>query len=192
MSCLWKHLPICVVTRRSQIRVRSRDDTALERGGRGGGPDRAVALPILVIKKVREVWSGEARTVELNAEIGAAFVRAFGSGGAYFHTADKNAVAWSVLAGDAGFRAILTSFAQSKRGTISLGKSLPVFLKVRMFAIVILLDPCFRARTIAASIELKGRRRSTMHRPAGHSASGRWQSSNILSREISQLEIFVF
>jgi hypothetical protein len=50
----------------------------------GSGPDQAVALAVLVVEEVGEDRSGEARIVELEAEIVAALVGALGPGGADF------------------------------------------------------------------------------------------------------------
>ena len=50
----------------------------------GAGPDQAEALGILVVEEVGEDRGGEARIVELEAQIVAALVGAFGPGGADF------------------------------------------------------------------------------------------------------------
>ena len=63
----------------------------------GAGPDEAVALAVLVVEEVGEDRGGEARVVELEAQIVATFVRALGPGGADLGTADEDAVAGSVL-----------------------------------------------------------------------------------------------
>jgi len=48
----------------------------------GAGPDEAVAFAFLVVEEVGVDWSGEARIVQLEAEIIAALVGALGPGGA--------------------------------------------------------------------------------------------------------------
>jgi hypothetical protein len=62
-------------------------DGALETGSVapaavGAGPDQAVALAFLVVEEVGEDRGREARIVEFEAEIVAAFVGALGPGGA--------------------------------------------------------------------------------------------------------------
>jgi len=72
-------------------------------------------------------------------------------------TADIDAVAGAVVAGAGGFGTIRTFLAWTERVTISPVNSFePVFLKVPMVAMVVLLDLCFRARTIAASMVIEG------------------------------------
>jgi len=48
----------------------------------GAGPDQAVALALFVVEQVGEDRGGEARIVELEAQIVAALVGALGPGGA--------------------------------------------------------------------------------------------------------------
>lgn len=50
----------------------------------GAGPDQAVALAFLVVEEVGEDRGGEARIVELEAQVVAALVGALGPGGADF------------------------------------------------------------------------------------------------------------
>src|SRR5271166_3210048 len=67
------------------------------------GPDQAVALAVLVVEQVGEDRGGEARIVELEAQIVAALVGALGPGGADLDPADIDAVAGAVVAGAGGF-----------------------------------------------------------------------------------------
>ena len=67
----------------------------------GTGPDQRVALAVLVVEKVGVDRGVEARIVQLQAQILAALVGAFGPGGADFRAADHNTVAGGVLAGGA-------------------------------------------------------------------------------------------
>ena len=69
----------------------------------GTGPDEAVTA-VLVVEEVGVDRSGEARIVELEAEIVAALVRLLGPGGSDFGAADQDAVAGCVLACLVGFR----------------------------------------------------------------------------------------
>jgi hypothetical protein len=62
-------------------------DGALEAGSVapaavGAGPDQAVALALFVVEEVGEDRGGEARIVELEAQIVAALIGALGPGGA--------------------------------------------------------------------------------------------------------------
>jgi hypothetical protein len=97
-------------------------DGALEAGSVaptavGAGPDQAVALALLVVEEVGEDRGGEARIVELEAQIIAALVGALGPGGADFDPADIDAVAGAVLAGAGGFGAIRAFLAWTERVT---------------------------------------------------------------------------
>ena len=68
----------------------------------GAGPDQAVALAVLVVEEVGVDRGGEARIVELEAQVIAALVGALGPGGADLDAADEDAVAGGVLAGAVG------------------------------------------------------------------------------------------
>ncbi|CAH1658317.1 hypothetical protein CHELA40_30287 [Chelatococcus asaccharovorans] len=61
-------------------------------------PDEAVALAVLILDQVGVDRSGEARIVELEAQIVAAFVGLLGPGGADFYAADEDPVTGSVFA----------------------------------------------------------------------------------------------
>ena len=60
------------------------------------GPDQRVAIAVLVVEEVGVDGGVEARIVELEAEIFAALVGAFGPGGADLGAADEDAVAHAV------------------------------------------------------------------------------------------------
>src|SRR5438445_11808537 len=64
----------------------------------GARPDEAEAFAFLVVEEVGVDRSVEARVVQLETEIGAALVGGLGPGGADLGSADKDAVAWGVLA----------------------------------------------------------------------------------------------
>src|SRR5690606_5307545 len=66
------------------------------------GPDEAVALAVLVVEEVGVDRGGEARIVELEAQIVAALIGLLGPGGANLCAADEDAVAGGVLAGGPG------------------------------------------------------------------------------------------
>ena len=68
----------------------------------GAGPDEAVAFAFLVVEEVGIDRSGEARIVQLQAEIIATLVGALGPGGADLDPADEDAVAGGVVAGAVG------------------------------------------------------------------------------------------
>src|SRR5579885_2619911 len=67
------------------------------------GPDQAVAVAVLVVEEVGVDRGGEARIVELEAQIVAALVGALGPCGADLDAAREDAVAGGVLAGAVGF-----------------------------------------------------------------------------------------
>src|SRR5436305_9283463 len=62
------------------------------------GPDERVAIAVLVVEEVGVDGGVEARIVELEAQIVAALVGAFGPGGADLDAADQNPVAGGVFA----------------------------------------------------------------------------------------------
>ena len=67
------------------------------------GPDQRVALAVLVVEEVRVDRSVEARIVQLDREVVAAFAGALGPGGADLGSADIDAVARGVLVGAGRF-----------------------------------------------------------------------------------------
>lgn len=82
----------------------------------GAGPDQAVALAVVVVEEVGEDRGGEAGIVELEPEIIAAFAGALGPGGTDFGATDEDAVAGSVLPGDAGLRDDADTFGLDAEG----------------------------------------------------------------------------
>ncbi|KGB24767.1 hypothetical protein AtDm6_1016 [Acetobacter tropicalis] len=68
------------------------------------GPDEGVAFPFLVGEQVGEDWGGEGGIVQLQAQIGAAFVGAAGPCGAEFNPSEVDAVVGGVVVGPVGFR----------------------------------------------------------------------------------------
>src|SRR5260370_3774935 len=66
------------------------------------GPDQAVGLAILVLKEVGVDGRREARIVEFEREVVAALVGALRPGGSDLGAADKDPVAWSVVADPVG------------------------------------------------------------------------------------------
>ena len=66
------------------------------------GPDETVALAVLVVEEVGVDRGGEARIVELEAQIVAALIGLLGPGGADLCAAHEDAVAGGVLAGGPG------------------------------------------------------------------------------------------
>src|SRR5712671_2607022 len=67
-------------------------------------PDQAEGLAAFVIEEVGVDWRGEARIVELDREIIAALAGALRPGGADLGAADKDPVAWRVVAAPVGLR----------------------------------------------------------------------------------------
>src|SRR6267154_709873 len=79
-------------------------------------PDQVEGLAALVIEEVGVDRRGEARIVELDREIIAALVGALRPGGADLCAADKDPVAWSVVAGPAGLRNDADAFGLDAQG----------------------------------------------------------------------------
>lgn len=119
----------------------------------GARPDQAVAIALLVVEEIGEDRSGEARIVQLEAEIVAALVGALGPGGADLNPADIDAVAGAVLTGAVGLGDNPDVLGLEREVTISpVNSLLPVFLKVPMVAMEVLLDLCFPSPHLAASM----------------------------------------
>src|SRR5258707_4920100 len=79
-------------------------------------PDQAEGLAAFVIEEVGVDRRGEARIVELDREVVAALVRALRPRGADLGTADKDPVAWRVVARPAGLRNDADAFGLDAEG----------------------------------------------------------------------------
>src|SRR5262249_7727230 len=79
-------------------------------------PDQAEGLAAFVIEEVGVDRRGEAWIVELDRQVIAAFVGTLRPGGADLGTADKDPVAWRVVAGPAGLRNDADAFGLDAEG----------------------------------------------------------------------------
>src|SRR5258708_38869583 len=79
-------------------------------------PDQAEGLAAFVIEEVGVDRRGEARIVQLDREGIAAFAGALRPGGADLGAADKDPVAWRVVAGPAGLRNDADAFCLDAEG----------------------------------------------------------------------------
>src|SRR5258708_530568 len=79
-------------------------------------PDQAEGLAALVIEEVGVDRRGEARIVQLDREVIAALVGALRPGGADLGAADKDPVAWRVVAGPVGLRNDADAFGLDAEG----------------------------------------------------------------------------
>src|SRR5260221_361596 len=79
-------------------------------------PDQAEGLAAFVIEEVGVDRRGEARIVELDREVIAALVGALRPGGADLCAADKDPVAWRVVAGPVGLRNDADAFGLDAEG----------------------------------------------------------------------------
>src|SRR5258708_33751015 len=79
-------------------------------------PDQAEGLAAFVIEQVGVDRRGEARIVELDREVIAALVGALRPGGADLRAADKDPVAWRVVAGPVGLRNDADAFCLDPEG----------------------------------------------------------------------------
>src|SRR5215467_7759782 len=79
-------------------------------------PDQAEGLAAFVIEEVGVDRRGEARIVELDRQVIAALVRALRPGGADLGAADKDPVAWRVVAGPGGLRNDADAFGLDAEG----------------------------------------------------------------------------
>jgi hypothetical protein len=123
----------------------------------GTGPDQAVALAVLIVEEVGEDRGGEARIVELEAQIVSALVGALGPGGADLDSTDVDAVTGAVVAGAVGFGNDPDVLGLDREGDDLAGEFVRAgLLEGAEVAMVLLLDLCFRARTIAASMVIEG------------------------------------
>lgn len=93
----------------------------------------------LVVEELGVDGLGEARVVELEAEVVAPFVRALLSGGSDLGAADEDAMGWGVLVGAVFDGDDADLLACTERVTISPVNSLPDFVKVPMVAMVMFL-----------------------------------------------------
>src|SRR6266478_8517435 len=145
-------------------------------------PDQAEGLAAFVIEEVGVDRRGEARIVELDREVIAALVRALRPGGADLGAAYKDPVAWRVVAGPAGLRNDADAFGLDAQGDdLALELVAAGFLEGT--------DGChlaspwlFEPATIAASMAIVSRRRSTTH-PQGRSTAEDGGGETFLARE---------
>src|SRR5712692_10316289 len=126
-------------------------------------PDEAEGLAAFVIEEVGVDRRVEARIVELDREVIAALVGALRPGGADLRAADEDPVAWSVVAHPVGLRNDADTFGLDAQGDdLALELVATGFLEGTdgcHFASPWLFEPA----TIAASMAIVSRRRSTTH-----------------------------
>src|SRR5712692_7913743 len=125
-------------------------------------PDQAEGLAAFVIEEVGVDRRGEARIVELDREVIAALAGALRPRGTDLCAADKDPVAWSVVAGPIGLRNDADAFGLDAEGddlTLELVACLLEGTDGCHFASPWLFEPA----TIAASMAIVSRRRSTTH-----------------------------
>src|SRR6267154_4073471 len=79
-------------------------------------PDQAEGLAAFVIEEIGSDRRGEARIVELDREVIAALAGALRPGGADLGAADKDPVAWRVVAGPVGLRNDADAFGLDAEG----------------------------------------------------------------------------
>src|SRR6266849_2721004 len=145
-------------------------------------PDEAEGLAAFVIEEVGVDRRVEARIVELDREVIAALAGALRPGGADLGAADKHPVARCVVAGPAGLRNDTDAFRLDAQGDdLALELVAAGFLEGT--------DGChiaspwlFEPATIAASMAIVSRRRSTTH-PQGRSTAEDGGGVTFLARE---------
>src|SRR5579871_3961429 len=141
-------------------------------------PDQAEGLAAFVIEEVGVDRRGEARIVELDREVIAALAGALRPCGADLCAADKDPVAWCVLAGPAGLRNDADAFGLDAEGD-DLALELVAGLLEGTDGCHVVSPWLFEPATIAASMAID-RPQSIDAAPLGPERSGGWRRRDFL------------
>ena len=151
-------------------------------GLRPAGPDEGEGLAVGVVEQVGVDRSGEARVVELDRKIVAAFIGALRPGGSDLGAADKDPMAGGVVVGPVGLGDDAHALRLDAQGSNLALEFLAGFLEGADVRHVI--SPwCSSPRPSRPRWRSAGRRRSTMHPSSGRSAAKDGGGETFLSRE---------